>query len=117
MAQNAGPLPEVSDSPIGYPSVAAALADLAGRPDVQTSVQGDWTIIAQPQPRTLWSFPGAKHPAYPAAVRREVVTGPDGKVYVQMQVLCEASKPACDDLVRSFQALNKKIGASGKRRS
>lgn len=116
-AQNGGPAPEVSESPIDYPSVAAAQADLKGRPDVQTSAQGDWTIIVQQQPRALWSFPDARHPAYPAAVRREVVTGPDGKVYVRMQVLCEASKHACDDLVRSFQALNKQIGASGKRRS
>ncbi len=117
LAQDSGPLPEVSESPIGYPSVAAALADLQGRKDVQASVQEGWTIIAQQQPRTLWSFPDAKHPAYPAAVRREIVTGPDGKVYVKMQVLCEASKLACDDLVRSFQAINKEIGASRKRRS
>lgn len=117
IAQDSGSLAEVSESPIGYPSVAAALADLQTRSDVQTSVQGGWTIIVQPRPRTLWSFPYAKHPAHPAAVRREVVTGPGGKVYVKMQVLCEASKSACDDLVRSFQAMNKEIGASKKRRS
>ena len=101
------PLPEVEEA-IGYPSVGAALADLRARSDVVVSDQGGWTIITIPRDRVLWSFPGKDHPAYPSAVRRAIKSGPTG-VYVKMAVHCEASKMACDDLVRSFQALNAKI--------
>lgn len=107
-AQSVQPLPEVEHAVIGYPSVEAALADLKSRSDVAISDQGGWTIVTETRARVLWSFPGGDHPAYPSVVRREIKLGPGG-VYVEMAVQCEASKAACDDLVRSFQALNAKI--------
>jgi len=107
-AQAHQPLPEAEHATIGYPSVEAALADLRSRSDVAISDQGGWTIVTETRARVLWSFPAKDHPAYPSAVRREIKPGPGG-VYVEMAVQCEASKTACDDLVRSFQALNAKI--------
>jgi hypothetical protein len=116
VAQDSQPLPEAGRSTIGYPSVAAALTDLKAQPDAQVSTQGGWTIIAQSDPQALWSFPAREHPAYPSAVRRRITTGADGGLYVAMDVHCEASKAACDDLVRSFQALNQQMIASMKQR-
>jgi hypothetical protein len=73
---NAPPLPESPGSSTGYPTVAAALASLRSRPG-----------------------------AYPSAVKRQVVQE-GGLVSVKMSVLCESTKAACDDLVRSFLQLN-----------
>src|ERR1700741_129042 len=89
-----GPLAEAQGSTIGYPSVAAALAALEDRPDVTRSLQGGWTIVEDRAADTLWSFAPPGHPAYPAAVKRQVVDQ-DGAVYVRMSVQCEASKKDC----------------------
>jgi hypothetical protein len=107
-AQPNQPLPEADKPTIGYPSVAAALAALKARPDVTFSTQGGWTIATEASSATLWSFPPAGHPAYPSAVKRQIENRSDG-AYVNMSVQCEASKSACDDLVRSFQQLNKQM--------
>lgn len=111
----AAPVPETARSTIGYPSVAAALSALKARRDVAFSMQGEWTIATDPTDRTLWSFPPKGHPAYPSAVKRRIENR-DGGAYMQMSVQCEASKAACDDLVRSFQQLNAQMAASLKGR-
>lgn len=101
------PLPETDKSAIGYPTVAAALADLRARPGVVVSVRDGWTIVDVGADRAIWSFPPLGHPAYPSAVKRQVVDNV-GQVSIQMNVLCHADKVACDDLVREFEALNKR---------
>lgn len=105
VARGAPSLPERSGASIGYPTVEAALKDLHSRPDVTFENQGGWTIASDRGARTLWSFPPADHPAYPAAVKREVVQE-SGVVSINMTVLCLGPKEACDDLVRSFVQLN-----------
>ncbi len=105
------PLPESKESTIGYPNVEAALKGLHARPDVAFSVQNGWTIAVENASHTFWSFPPPGHPAYPAAVKRWLVQDGAG-VDMKMGVLCEASKSACDDLVRAFQALNAQLSAS-----
>jgi len=107
-AQPNQPVPEADKPTIGYSSVAEALLALKARRDVKFSTQGGWTIVTDASSATLWSFPPASHPAYPSAVRRQIENRPDG-AYVHMSVQCEASKSACDDLVRSFQALNEQM--------
>ncbi|MBS0224357.1 MAG: molecular chaperone DnaJ [Proteobacteria bacterium] len=109
-------LPETRESTIGYPSVEAALKDLRGRPGVTFSTENGWTIATEASTFTIWSFAPPRHPAYPTAVKRRVVTESDGMVSLKMEVLCEASKQACDDVVREFQKLNAQIQRSYKQR-
>jgi hypothetical protein len=107
------PIAESSTNEIGYPTVAAALAALRGRKDVQISTQAGWTIISDDATSTLWSFAPEGNPAYPAAVKRHIYQTNQG-VMLDMRVHCEASKAACDDLVRSFEALNAQMSAALK---
>jgi len=100
--------PELTEAPastIGYPSVAAALADLRARNDVSVSVENGWTIITEPDGLTIWSFTASGHPAHPAVAKR-IFYQENGAWYVKMNVRCEADKAACDQFVRDFEALN-----------
>ena len=102
---------EIKESPsneIGYATVADALAALRSRPGVQISQQGGWTIINEAASSTLWSFTPPEHPAHPSAVKRSIVLK-GGSTYIDMKVLCEASKSACDKLVADFQQLNQRM--------
>src|SRR5215831_1780765 len=96
---------------IGYPTVAAALDALKARSDVNISVQGGWTIVDDRAASTVWSFTPPNHPAHPAAVKRAVVSR-DGKVFVDMTALCQASKAACDRLMAEFNELNERMAQS-----
>jgi hypothetical protein len=111
------PLPEASSSTIGYSSVAGALDDLHKQPGVKFSTQDGWTLamVEGSDTVTLWSFAPPGHPAYPSAVKRQLVNEPGG-VSIKMDVHCEASKSACDDLVRSFEQLNERMKADMARR-
>lgn len=107
MAGVASPQQESKEATIGYPSVAAALKDLQGRPGVIFTTENRWTIATEASTYTIWSFAPPGYPAYPTAVKRQIVKENDGTV-MKMSVLCEASKQACDDVVREFQQLNEK---------
>ena len=99
------PLSEVTASKVGYETVAAALADLRARPGVAFTTENGWLIATQNAAYAIWSFAPKGYPAYPAVVKRQVV--PRGKgSSIQMAVLCEASKMACDELVRTFARIN-----------
>jgi hypothetical protein len=76
---------------------------------VKFSTQRGWTVATDDASATIWSFPPAGDPAYPSAVKRQIVATPGGGSTVQTDVLCEASKQACDDLVRSFDQLNHQV--------
>ncbi len=102
------PIPESQDSSIGYPSVPEALAALRADKGISESERGGWLIFADKAHNTIWSFTPTTHPAHPSAVRREAVEK-DGSIYVQMSVLCQADKVACDQLVRDFQQLNEQM--------
>jgi hypothetical protein len=110
-SQASAPLPEADGHPIGYPTVAAALAALRKRDVVKFSVQQGWTIAEEQAAMSLWSFAPPGNPAYPSAVKRQVVREGDASV-LRMSVLCEAEKAPCDALVRSFQALNAQMEQS-----
>lgn len=104
---------ESGHNEIGYPSVAAALAALRARSDVQISQQQGWTIITETDTLVNWSFTPPGNPAHPSAVRRSIVTE-GGQTYIKMGVRCESSKEACDKLVRDFNALNSRMAAETK---
>ena len=102
---DAAPGAEPDGRGIGYPTVADALEDLRGRPDVQISTQDGWTIVSDPVSQTLWSFTPPDHPAHPTAVKRTVFER-EGNIYTDMHALCQAAKADCDALMREFEALN-----------
>jgi hypothetical protein len=104
---------EVKSSTIGYPSVAAALADLHSKPDVQFRDEHGWTIAEDSSHHTFWSFPPPGSPAYPAAVQRVIVQGDTG-ISLKLNILCESTQSACDKLVADFQALNQRVQDSFK---
>jgi hypothetical protein len=100
--------PTAPQSSIGYPSVAAALQALQHKSGVNIVNQGGWTVIDDPSEQTIWSFAPPGHPAYPAAVRRQIIKE-SGGFSLKMNVLCQAAKQPCDKLVADFQELNKKM--------
>jgi hypothetical protein len=104
---------EVKSSTIGYPSVAAALADLHSKPEVQFRDEHGWTIAEDSSHHAFWSFPPPGSPAYPAAVQRVIVQGDSG-IGLKLNILCESTQSACDKLVADFQALNQRVQDSFK---
>ena len=100
--------PASTVSTIGYPSVADALAALQAREDVFISIEDGWTIITEPGGLTIWSFSPPDQPAYPAVAKR-VFYQEEGAWYIKMDVRCEASKTACDQLQQDFEALNESM--------
>ena len=105
------PLDEQSGSSVGFPTVAAALRGLRSRSGVEFSSQAGWTVASDKASATLWSFPPAGDPAYPTVVRRQIVSEGGGST-LKMDILCESTKAACDNLVRQFQQLNAQMKTS-----
>ena len=102
---------------IGYPSVNAALKALKSNDANKVSATPDgWTIVSENNGRTLWSFTPPKHPAHPAAVKRALVEK-SGSIVIEMSALCQASKPACDNLMEEFKVLNERARQSMQARS
>jgi hypothetical protein len=88
-------------SNIGYKTVAEALASLKQMKGVSFSSVRGWTVVTDEAHLTVWSFAPQSDPSYPAVVKRMVIsTGSGSKV--TMDVLCEADKASCDNLVREF---------------
>ena len=106
-SQPAAPLEE-SGRNIEYASVATALAALRNKPGVRVTIQDGWILADDSQDVALWSFAPINHPSYPSAVKRRMVKTESG-IDLEMTVRCEATKAPCDDLVRSFQQLNKQM--------
>lgn len=103
-----GRLPEIGYSPIGYETVAQALESLKKKPDTKFRQKQGWIIISEEGDNALWSFTPENHPAYPAVAKRTVVLDEDG-ISIVLDVLCEAEKTPCDQLVRDFDELTDKI--------
>jgi hypothetical protein len=96
-AQTARTLPESDRATVGYRSVEAALKALHQKPGVTFRSENGWLIADEDGARTIWSFAPTGHPAYPTVVKRAVVVV-DGVTNIQMDVLCEADKVACDNI-------------------
>jgi len=93
------------DSGIGYPSPGAAMEALHARPDVIFSVQNGWIIASDRTNQTVWSFSPVGDPAFPTAVKREVVQSGDN-FYVVTKIMCRGTQAACDAVSAEFHALN-----------
>jgi len=87
LGQTPGSLPESPDSTIGYPGVQAALDALHKKPGVTFKSESGWTIATDEAAFAVWSFAPKEHPAYPAVVKRAVVTR-NGATYVDMSAQC-----------------------------
>jgi len=101
----AGPPPSSAQgsksATIGYKTVAQALASLKQMKGVSLSSVRGWTIVTDETHLTVWSFAPKSDPSYPAVVKRTVIsTGAGSKI--TLEVLCEADKASCDNLVREF---------------
>ena len=96
---------------IGYPSVAAALADLKSKKDTNTRIENGWTIIDDKAGNAVWSFAPPGHPAFPAAIKRAIVATPDGKTGIAVTSLCHAGKKVCDHLIDQFEKQNQQMHA------
>jgi hypothetical protein len=103
-AEPTTPLPE-TDSSVGYDTVDAALIALRSKPGIVFTTENGWLIATDEAAYTIWSFAPKGYPAYPAVVKRQVTAQTVGS-QIEMSVLCEASKQACDDLVRTFAEMN-----------
>lgn len=98
-------IPALAQERVGYPTVAEARRSVAALPGATSSEQSGWLIVEVKSTQTLWSFPPERHASYPSVVKRTVRQG-DGRLTVDMDILCEAVKTACDRLNDSFVALN-----------
>jgi hypothetical protein len=101
-------------SGIGYPSVAAALADLHSKPEVTFREEGGWIIAEDRSHYTLWSFATVGDPSYPSAVKRTAVQQASGSVTMNMNILCESKQDACEKLVADFNESNERARDSLK---
>jgi len=114
-AAASSPLGESSERTIGYNTMAEALAAVRAHPKARLVSDLDWTTyqiskLGQPD-YELWTFSPASHAAHPSAVKR-TVREQAGKIVVDMDVACDAPKPACDEMVRSFIEMNAKFQQS-----
>jgi rubrerythrin len=99
--------PEQAES-IMYSSVAEALSGLKAREDVSIEESQGWTTITEADGLIIWAFAPANHPAYPALSRRVIFEDQEGW-HIQMNILCEAEKTACDQFTNDFEVLNEQM--------
>jgi hypothetical protein len=97
--------------PLGYRTVAEALAGLKARDGNGTVVTtaDEWVTINEPLASAQWSFPPSTHAAYPALIRRTALRGGDGKISIATSTLCEGPAEACKALLLEFEAMNDRI--------
>ena len=98
-------LPEASPSADRHDSVERTLTALRSKTGIVFTTENGWLIATDEAAYTIWSFAPQGYPAYPAVVKRQAVPQGSGSA-VQMKVDCEATKEACDDLVRTFAQMN-----------
>ena len=100
----------VESSPIGYATIAEALAALKSDPGAGMKLHEGWTIFNQKGDGKyiLWSFTPEGHPAHPSVVRREVVKKED-EILIKMDALCDSSQLYCDMLIEQFKSINERI--------
>ena len=102
-------LQKKTPSKLDFRSVAEAYHSLKNKEGVSVQVKGGWTIMHNSLDGSVWSFtPGKNHPAHPAAVKRTVFKK-NGNIFINMKVMCQGTKTACDKLTKDFQALNEQL--------
>ena len=107
-----------TDSGVGFKTVSEALETLKTKPGVNVNFTkpDDWTIINEPDGRTVWSFTPPAHYAYPAVVKRELKVRANSDVYIETRALCQAEKVACEKLIEEFNQLNSRTRSAVQQR-
>jgi hypothetical protein len=96
------------DQSLGYKSVNAAREAVAKIEGVRVRSENGWLIIEDALSKTVWSFVGEAHPAYPSVVRRKVVSHGES-VSIESRIFCEArNEAACKQLAQEFAALDRR---------
>ncbi|MES2875693.1 MAG: hypothetical protein V4708_18350 [Bacteroidota bacterium] len=114
---SATPLAESPTSTIEYASPKAAYEALSKKQDVTfRKEENGWVVAYDKSASTIWSFPPATDPSFPAVIKRTILETAEG-ISIKMDVKCGASKEACDQLVRNFSDLNEKIKQDIKQKS
>ena len=85
--------------------MAETLEALRSNPGVVFTTENGWLIATDEAAYTIWSFAPQSYSAYPAVVKRQVIADGNGSI-MEMNVHCEATKQACDALVRTFAEMN-----------
>lgn len=70
----------------------------------------DWVIVKvnTADEKAIWSFPPVYHPAYPAAVRREIINS-DGRIRINTHMNCASAAELCELLFRDFIAISEQV--------
>jgi hypothetical protein len=102
------PVTEATGPTIGYATVDEALESLRSDADVVEREQQGWLLFEDRRQLIFWSFVPYDHAAFPSVVKRQVVKR-DGAMHMATSVHCEASKQACDQLVRDFGQLDEQM--------
>jgi hypothetical protein len=96
-------------------SVASAWNALRAKPGVTFSTQDGWTIVKDTDDSS-WSFTPASHYAHPSVGHRRLLQHQD-RFYVRTELVCQATKAACDRLFEDYQLLDRRMNeaiAKGK---
>ncbi|MEL6529727.1 MAG: DUF4019 domain-containing protein [Pseudomonadota bacterium] len=99
-------LPDTLSDGVEYATVSEARLALENKFGTETKEENGWTIIADPESYSIWSFAPQGDPTYPSVVKRWVKpTGSDNSE-MSMGLLCEAEKPVCDWLFEEMALVN-----------
>jgi hypothetical protein len=63
----------------------------------------------------IHAFTKPAHPAYPAAICRELIHEPDGSWSVKINIRCAADKAICDQLAADYRQLDREMRESLER--
>jgi hypothetical protein len=72
-------------------------------------VQKGWIVFSDRAARTIWLFVPKGAPAYPTVVKRSIVQQGGDAAVIQTNMLCEASKSACDDLAAELGSPDRSV--------
>ena len=102
---------------IGYPTVVDALLGVQKSMEAQSRMERGWTIVDTREKNipVQWFFTHKGHPAHPAAIKR-TMTWKDNAWDIDMAMLCEGPRPACDKLAEEFRRINERLEKSWSKR-
>jgi len=106
-------LPARAQTPtkIPYDSPRAAYVALskdAGAKLTRNSEGWQTVHVSEGPNEGVWTFPPSSHSSFPSVVKRQVFEK-EGHLLIGMDVVCGGTKPACDQLVVEFTALNEQL--------
>ena len=100
-----------SQTAIAYQSPGAAYRALSKNPAAQLkrSAEGlEIVTVPEGPDEGIWVFAPNSHPTFPSVVKRRIIER-DGQLFLDMDVLCGGTKPACDQYVAEFQKWNAQL--------